>query len=36
LGLKAGELVFDGLPSEIDARRFKEVYGEEAVEVEIA
>src|SRR6266849_4540664 len=27
VGLKAGELVFDGLPSEIDARRFKEVYG---------
>lgn len=36
VGLKAGELVFDGLPSQIDARRFKEVYGEEAVEVEIA
>ncbi len=35
LGLKAGELVFDGLPADIDERRFKEVYGEEAVEVEI-
>ncbi|MBN1661333.1 MAG: phosphonate ABC transporter ATP-binding protein [Anaerolineae bacterium] len=30
VGLKAGELVFDGLPSELTARRFKEVYGEEA------
>jgi phosphonate transport system ATP-binding protein len=36
LGLKAGQLVFDGLPADIDERRFKEVYGEEAVEVEIA
>jgi phosphonate transport system ATP-binding protein len=35
LGLKAGQLVFDGLPADIDERRFKEVYGEEAVEVEI-
>lgn len=30
IGLKAGELVFDGLPSELTAKRFKEVYGEEA------
>jgi len=30
IGLKAGELVFDGLPSELTAERFKEVYGEEA------
>jgi phosphonate transport system ATP-binding protein len=36
IGLKAGELVFDGLPADIDERRFKEVYGEDAMEVEIA
>ncbi len=30
IGLKAGELVFDGLPSELTRQRFKEVYGEEA------
>jgi phosphonate transport system ATP-binding protein len=36
IALKAGEVVFDGLPAEIDERRFKEIYGEEAVEVEIA
>lgn len=30
VGLKAGELVFDGLPSELTAERFREVYGEEA------
>ena len=35
IALKAGRLVFDGLPEEIDDRRFKEIYGEEAVEVEI-
>jgi len=35
IALKGGKLVFDGLPSEIDERRFKEIYGEEAVEVEI-
>ncbi len=35
VALKQGKLVFDGLPSEIDERRFKEIYGEEAVEVEI-
>ena len=35
VALKAGRLVFEGLPSEIDERRFKEIYGEEAVEVEI-
>ena len=33
--LKSGRLMFDGLPSEIDERRFKEIYGDEAVEVEI-
>lgn len=36
IALKAGEVVFDGLPADIDERRFKEIYGEEAVEVEIA
>jgi phosphonate transport system ATP-binding protein len=30
IGLKDGELVFDGLPSELTRKRFKEVYGEEA------
>lgn len=30
VGLKEGELVFDGLPSELTRERFKEVYGEEA------
>jgi phosphonate transport system ATP-binding protein len=30
IGLKGGELVFDGLPSELTRERFKEVYGEEA------
>jgi len=35
IALKAGRLMFDGKPSEIDERRFKDIYGEEAVEVEI-
>jgi phosphonate transport system ATP-binding protein len=30
IGLKDGELVFDGLPSELTRERFKQVYGEEA------
>ena len=30
IGLKDGEMVFDGLPSELTRERFKEVYGEEA------
>jgi phosphonate transport system ATP-binding protein len=30
IGLKAGELVFDGLPSELTRERFRQVYGEEA------
>jgi phosphonate transport system ATP-binding protein len=30
VGLKDGQLVFDGLPQELTAERFKEVYGEEA------
>ena len=36
VGLKAGELVFDGSPEEIDEQRFREIYGEDAVQVEIA
>jgi phosphonate transport system ATP-binding protein len=35
IALKAGRVAFDGKPSEIDERRFKEIYGEDAVEVEI-
>lgn len=35
LALKAGRIVFDGLPREIDEARFKEIYGAEAIEVEI-
>ncbi len=35
IALKDGRLVFEGLPEEIDERRFKEIYGEEAVRVEI-
>jgi phosphonate transport system ATP-binding protein len=36
IALKAGEVVFDGPPSTIDAKRFREIYGEDAIEVEIA
>jgi len=35
IALKDGVLEFDGLPSEIDNDRFKMIYGEDAVEVEI-
>ncbi len=35
VGLRDGELVFDGLPSELTAKRFKEVYGEEAEMVSV-
>jgi len=35
IALKAGRIVFDGLPTEIDEERFRSIYGEEAVEVEI-
>jgi phosphonate transport system ATP-binding protein len=35
IALKDGEMVFDGLPAEIDENRFKEIYGEEAISVEI-
>lgn len=36
IALKAGEIVFDGLPEEIDEERFKAIYGEDAEQVEIA
>ncbi|MDR7420097.1 MAG: phosphonate ABC transporter ATP-binding protein [Armatimonadota bacterium] len=35
IALKAGEIVYQGLPADIDERRFKEIFGEDAVEVEI-
>lgn len=35
IALKDGRVVFDGLPGEIDEARFREIYGEEAVEVEV-
>ncbi len=35
IALRDGRIVFDGKPEEIDDRRFKEIYGEEAIEVEI-
>lgn len=35
IALKDGEVVFQGLPAEIDDHRFKEIYGEEAIQVEI-
>ncbi|MEA3509612.1 MAG: phosphonate ABC transporter ATP-binding protein [candidate division NC10 bacterium] len=35
IALKDGRIVFDGLPQEIDDRRFKEIYGEEAEQVEV-
>ena len=36
VGLNAGEIVFDGKPEEIDDARFREIYGEDAVQAEIA
>ncbi len=36
IALKEGRLVFDGRPEEIDQRRFREIYGEDAAEVEMA
>ncbi len=36
IALKAGEIVYEGAPSEIDDTWFKRIYGEEAEEVEIA
>lgn len=35
IGLKNGKIVFDGTPKEIDKKRFKEIYGEDAEQVEI-
>ncbi len=35
IALKAGRVAYDGKPADIDERRFKEIYGEDAVEVEI-
>jgi len=35
IALKDGVTVFDGLPEEIDDARFREIYGEEAEQVEI-
>jgi len=36
IGLNFGSLVFDGLPSELTAQKFKEVYGEEAEMVTVS
>lgn len=36
IALKDGKLEFDGPPAEIDNKRFKEIYGEEAVEVHVS
>ncbi len=35
IALKDGKVAFDGKPVDIDERRFREIYGEDAVEVEI-
>jgi phosphonate transport system ATP-binding protein len=35
IALKDGRLVFDGLPAEIDEVRFREIYGQDALDVEI-
>jgi phosphonate transport system ATP-binding protein len=35
IALKNGQLMFDGLPAQIDAQRFQSIYGEDAAEVEI-
>ena len=35
IALKAGQVAFDGKPAEIDEERFKDIYGQDAVEVEI-
>jgi phosphonate transport system ATP-binding protein len=36
IALKDGRMEFDGLPDEIDEKRFKDIYGEDAVRVEIS
>lgn len=35
IALKQGRMVFDGSPADIDDRRFREIYGEEAIQVEV-
>lgn len=35
VGLKAGRLIFDGRPDEIDRERFKSIYGEDAEEIDV-
>jgi phosphonate transport system ATP-binding protein len=35
IALKDGVLQFDGLPKDIDNDRFREIYGEDAVEVQV-
>ena len=35
IALKDGRIEFDGPPKDIDEQRFKDIYGEEAVQVEI-
>jgi phosphonate transport system ATP-binding protein len=35
IALNAGRIMFDGLPSQIDEERFRQIYGDDAVEVEI-
>jgi len=35
IALRSGQLAFDGRPHEIDEDRFKAIYGEDAVEVEV-
>ncbi len=35
IALRSGHMVFDGRPHEIDEGRFKAIYGEDAVEVEV-
>ena len=36
IALKGGVVQFDGLPKDINENRFREIYGEDAVEVQIA
>jgi ABC-type cobalamin/Fe3+-siderophores transport system ATPase subunit len=35
IALKDGKIAFDGKPDAIDEKRFKDIYGEDAEEVEI-
>jgi phosphonate transport system ATP-binding protein len=36
VALRAGQVVFDGLPGELDEVRFRAIYGDEAEDIEIA